>query len=95
MEPPYEKLSRLVNDAAWKYPHLGLTCGYIGNVYDTGPLPDRDDRSWHVFTKVNNWKAKGKFISPGFKTEDLDKLIEWAETKMDSWAASIPKPLER
>lgn len=89
------KLSKLVKNAAVKYPHLGLTCGYIGNVYDTGPLPMRDDRLWHVFTNVYNWKASGKLKSPGFVTEDLDKLVEWAETKLDSWAAAIPIPLER
>jgi hypothetical protein len=90
----YERLNELTKEAAKKYPRLGLTSGYIGNVYDTGPLPDRDDREWYVFTKVYNWERPGKYKSPGFKTKDLDKLILWAETKLDEWASKIPIPID-
>lgn len=38
--------------------NIALTHGYIGNIYNTGPIARRDDRYWYIWCKskdVRNW----------------------------------------
>lgn len=44
-------VAELVRD----YADLGVSCGYIGNVYWG---PESDDRSWRVFTKLWNDRTR-------------------------------------
>jgi len=55
----------------------GVTIGYIGNVYSSGPPEKRDDRSWRIFLPAGNY-FDGKSSLGGYPTEERGKLLRHA-----------------
>lgn len=71
------------------YADLGVTCGYIGNIYQ-GPV--RDDRHFMVFTKVKSSTGERQSISvfsvpyghKGIWNEPVDFNAPAIRTKLDA-----------
>jgi hypothetical protein len=83
----YDALHALVGRAAQQHPHLGLSFGYIGNVWNDPRYQPQDDRSWRVFNKVATGRIPvGSMLlydwtwgGGDFATEHLPAMLAWVE----------------
>jgi len=70
----------LKKQLAEKYPQIGLTFGYIGNLERWG-----DDRSWYFFTKVRPPQSDNCLSFGSCRTDKLDEFIAKAERELENW----------
>lgn len=81
---PSTIIGEIVKAAAAQHPRLGLSFGYIGNVW---PGPNGDDRSWRVFTKLATPRCySGCDIRFGqMPTAQLGDLLVAVERRLPAW----------
>lgn len=74
------------------FPRLGLSYGYIGNLW-SGPF--RDDRSFRIFTQVQYLDARhGETMGMGDHTfKNLSKLRTLVLAKLEDWARDLDQRL--
>lgn len=79
-----------VERLAQAYPQIGLSFGYLGNVWTN---PRRDDRSFTVFTKLN-----GRMGSPvrfgGHGYAQLGLLAHLVTSKLETWVRDLVMQLQ-
>jgi hypothetical protein len=78
----YADLTIIFADLKAKYPQIGLSFGYIGNVENWG-----DDRHWYFFTEVlgeGNWGLE-RINFGGYRTSELPKFAKEAREKLEPW----------
>lgn len=76
----YEQLDALQKELAAKYPEIGLTFGYIGNIERWG-----DQRCWKFFTRVC-FPAQQYGASWGsYDSDDLNVMLADAKAKLERW----------
>lgn len=69
------------------YPEIGLSFGYIGNIWHS---PYQDDRSFRIFTKLRT--ETGLSISfGGHSYNDLGMLAYMTRAGLEEWAAKLAK----
>ena len=90
---PSTLIGEIVTAAAVAHPRLGISFGYIGNVW---PGPDGDDRSWRVFTKLATPRcASGCDVSFGqLPTKQLGDLLVAVERRLPAWLAEQERRLD-
>lgn len=93
----YNQLNALCTELQERYPLIGITFGYIGNIW--GPRPQDDDRSWMFFTKIrvsydNRFSsATGRRYSfGGYKTDQLPELLDKAVDGIETWLRDTVQP---
>lgn len=93
VENPATLIGEIVKAAAAEHPRLGLSFGYIGNVW---PGPNGDDRSWRVFTKLATPRChSGCDISFGqLPTKQLGDLLVAVERRLPAWIAEQERRLD-
>ncbi|WP_230280504.1 hypothetical protein [Croceicoccus sp. Ery15] len=85
-------INALVKQSAERHPRLGLSYGYIGNIWHA---PYKDDRSFRVFTKVRAANAPNSSISFGAHSiENLGHLAIMAEKEFQEWCAHLQERLD-
>jgi len=74
------------------FPRIGLSYGYIGNIW-WGPR--RDDRSFRIFTQVQSLDARhGETLGMGDHAyEDLPKLRTMVLARLEDWARDLDAQL--
>lgn len=74
------------------FPRLGMSYGYIGNIW-WGPY--RDDRSFRIFTQVQHRDARhGETIGMGDHVHaDLSKLRTMVMARLEDWARGLDADL--
>jgi len=76
-----EPFELLKNDLAAKYPSIGLSFGYLGNIW-----PGEDDRDFFFFTKVPHPDGSGRFKYELGDMESLRKLdVEKLLPRLEEW----------
>lgn len=86
-----DKIGAMVKTLRGKYPRLGLSFGYIGDLDR-----DRDDRSFYIFTNCRRGGRSASFPSfGGFSYTHLPEMLAAAEAHLEAWlqelAADIAK----
>lgn len=90
---PYSTIREAVAAAAKEHPRLGLTSGYIGNVW-IGPI--HDDRSWMVFTKLATPSCRGgcDVHFGGVPTHHIEDLAAMMGEPFQAWLAKCEQNLD-
>lgn len=90
----YELCSLLAAKMNLIYPEAGVSFGYIGNLSTS-----YDDRDWRFFTKIQDPKDPvNRFCFGGGATDELEKLFERANEKLESFlhkALGLPEKESR
>jgi hypothetical protein len=75
------------------FPRVGLSYGYIGNIWHA---PYRDDRSFRIFTQVQHLDDRiGQTMGMGDHShENLSKLRTMVLAKLEDWARDLDARLE-
>jgi len=85
----HEELTALFEDLKTRYPEVGLSFGYIGNIETWG-----DDRYWYFFTQVQGQGTWGpeRMKFGGYLTERLPEFSEKAQADLERWIKTVALP---
>ena len=74
------------------FPRLGLSYGYIGNIWSA---PYSDDRSFYIFTQVQHLDSRhgGSVKLGGNSYEELSKMRTLVLAKLEDWARDLDQRL--
>ena len=79
------KIGAMVKDLRGKFPRLGLSFGYIGDLDR-----DRDDRSFYIFTNCRRGGRSASFPSfGGFSYTRLPEMLAAVEAHLEAWLQEL------
>ena len=80
-----DKIGAMVKVLRAKYPRLGLSFGYIGDLDR-----ERDDRSFYIFTNCRRGGRSASFPSfGGFSYTRLPEMLAAAEAHLEAWLQEL------
>lgn len=87
----YIRCEKLLTEMKERYPDIGLSFGYIGNLHR-----GNDDRQWQYFTNVRATSGfgSGNASFGGHTTAYLGKLTQKAEAELDAWCENLANGLK-